>query len=110
LQAKIEATQEVKRVKEAMTRQVEKVAASLKKLEAAEQKAKDAADDLQAVVEGKFAWLLGIVSVPLLGLCLISTFNAFRRQGDEGCPQEGAHEGQGPGDDPQGEDCGGPAR
>jgi hypothetical protein len=39
-----------------MSRQVEKEVASLKKkLEVAEQKAKDAADDLQAVVEGKFS-------------------------------------------------------
>jgi hypothetical protein len=56
LQAKIEVVLEIKRVKEAMSRQVEKEVASLKKkLEVAEQKAKDAADDLQAVVEGKFS-------------------------------------------------------
>jgi hypothetical protein len=69
LQAKIEAAQEVKRVKEAMARQAEKEVASLKKkLEAAEEKAKDTADYIQAVVEGKFAWLLGVIFVPLLGL------------------------------------------
>jgi acetyl-CoA carboxylase alpha subunit len=43
-------------VKEAMSRQVEKEVASLKKkLEIAERKAYDAADDLQAVAEGKFS-------------------------------------------------------
>jgi hypothetical protein len=55
LHAKIEAAQEIKHVKEAMAHQAEKEVASLKKkLEATERKAKDAADDLQAVVEGKF--------------------------------------------------------
>jgi hypothetical protein len=54
LQAKIEAAKEVKHVKVAMARQKE-VASLKKKLQEAEKKAKDAADDLQAVVEGKFA-------------------------------------------------------
>jgi hypothetical protein len=72
LQDKIEAAQEVKRVKEAMARQVEKELASLKKkLEVAEQKAKDAADDFLAVVEGKFAKSLSVDSMCLLGLFLI---------------------------------------
>jgi hypothetical protein len=43
-------------VKETMVRQAEKEVATLKKkLEVAERKAKDAADDLQAVAEGKFS-------------------------------------------------------
>jgi hypothetical protein len=54
-----------------MARQAEKEVASLKKkLEAAEQKGNDVADDLQAVVEGKFSWSLGVVSMPLPGLLL----------------------------------------
>jgi hypothetical protein len=54
LQAQIEAAQEIQRVKETMARQAQKEAATLKKkLEVAEQKAKDAAADLQAVIEHK---------------------------------------------------------
>jgi uncharacterized protein YPO0396 len=54
LQAQIEAAQEIQRVKETMARQVQKEAAALKKkLEVAEQKAKDAAADLHVVIEGK---------------------------------------------------------
>jgi hypothetical protein len=49
-----EAAQEIQRVKETMACQVEKEMTALKrKLEVAEQKAKDAVADLQAVVEGK---------------------------------------------------------
>jgi hypothetical protein len=58
LQAKIEAAQKIKRVKEAMSPQAEKEVASLKKkLEVTEWKAKDTADDLKVMVEGKFARL-----------------------------------------------------
>jgi hypothetical protein len=72
LQAKIKAVEEVKHVKEAMAHQVEKDMASLKrKLEVVEKKAKDATDDLQAVVEGKFAWSLNVEFMHLLGLSLI---------------------------------------
>jgi hypothetical protein len=74
-------------VKEVLARQAEKEVASLKKkLEAAKQKAKDAADDLQAMADGEFVWLLGVVSVLRLGLSLISSFNVSRRQGDKGYP------------------------
>jgi hypothetical protein len=40
-------------------------------LEVAEKMAKDAADDLQAVVECKFAWSLNVEFLHLLGLSLI---------------------------------------
>jgi hypothetical protein len=53
LQAKVEAAQEIHHVKETMARQAEKEVSALKKLEVTEWKAKDATDDLQAVVEGK---------------------------------------------------------
>jgi hypothetical protein len=46
LQAQVAAAQEIQRVKEAMARQAEKEVTALKeKLEVAERKAKDAADD-----------------------------------------------------------------
>jgi hypothetical protein len=55
LQAQVEAAQEVQPVKEAMARQAQKEATELKKkLEDAEQRAKDAAADLQVMIEGKF--------------------------------------------------------
>jgi hypothetical protein len=55
LQAQIEAVEEIQCVKETMECQAQKETAALKKkLEVAEQKAKDAAADLQAVIEGKF--------------------------------------------------------
>jgi hypothetical protein len=58
LQAQVEAALEVQRVKYVMVRQAQKEAVDLKKkLEDAEQKAKDAAADLQAVTEGKFPTL-----------------------------------------------------
>jgi hypothetical protein len=54
LQAEVAVACEIQCVKEAMARQAHKDATDLKnKLEDAEQKAKDAASDLQAVVEGK---------------------------------------------------------
>jgi hypothetical protein len=59
LQVEVAAAREIQRVKQAMARQARKDADELKqKLEDAEQKAKDAASDLQAVVEGSFSsWL-----------------------------------------------------
>jgi hypothetical protein len=55
---------EIHCVKEAMARQVQKEAADLKKkLEVAEQKARDAASDLHAVAEGESS------SLPWLTLC-----------------------------------------
>jgi uncharacterized membrane protein len=60
LQAEVAAAHEIQCVKEVMARQARKEAADLKKkLEDAERKAKDAASDLQAVVEGmssSFPW------------------------------------------------------
>jgi hypothetical protein len=53
LQAQIEAAQEIQHVMETMARQPQKQTTALKKLEIAKQKAKDAAADLQAVIEGK---------------------------------------------------------
>jgi hypothetical protein len=54
LQAEISAAREIQRVNEIMAREAQREAADLKKkLEDAERKAKDAASDLQAVVEGK---------------------------------------------------------
>jgi dynactin complex subunit len=53
LQAQVEATQKIQRMKETMARQAEKEVTTLKKkLEVAERKAKDAANDIQVVVEG----------------------------------------------------------
>jgi seryl-tRNA synthetase len=53
LQSQIEAAQEIQCVKEAMARQAQKeVAALKKKLEVAEQKAKDVAANLQDIIEG----------------------------------------------------------
>jgi hypothetical protein len=58
LQAKIAAAREIQRVKEVMARQAHKEAAELKKkLEDAEQKAKDTAADLHTVIEGKSSML-----------------------------------------------------
>jgi hypothetical protein len=69
-QAQVEAMQEFQRVKEAMARQAQKeVAAPKKKLEVVEQKAKDAASDLQAVVEGKFPRLPQVDSTYLVSSC-----------------------------------------
>jgi DNA gyrase/topoisomerase IV subunit B len=54
LQAEVVAACEIRRIKEVMTRQAQKEATGLKKkLEDAEQKAKDVAADLQVMVEGK---------------------------------------------------------
>jgi hypothetical protein len=59
LQAKVAAACEIQLVTVAMARQTHKDAADLKKkLEDAERKAKDAASELQAVVEGMFSSLL----------------------------------------------------
>jgi seryl-tRNA synthetase len=58
LQAQVEAAQEVQCVKDVMARKTQKEATDLKKkLEDAEQKSKDAAADLQAVIGGKFPTL-----------------------------------------------------
>jgi hypothetical protein len=59
LQAEVTAVREIQHVKEAMACQACKDANDLKKkLEDAERKAKDAASNLQAVVEGTFTSLL----------------------------------------------------
>jgi hypothetical protein len=59
LQAEVAAVREIQRVKEAMANQARKDVDDLKqKLEDAERKAKDAASDLQAVVEGTLSSLL----------------------------------------------------
>jgi hypothetical protein len=72
LQAKVKAIQEVKRVKKALACQAEQEVASLmKKLEVAEQRAKDVVDDLRAMVESMFALSLSVDFMGLLGLCLI---------------------------------------
>jgi hypothetical protein len=71
LHAKVEATQEIQRMKEAMAHQAEKKVTSLKKLEVAERKAKVAADDLQAVVEVKFSRSPKTDSMCPLGLFLM---------------------------------------
>jgi hypothetical protein len=68
LQAQVKAAQEVQRVKDVMARQAQQEAADLKKkLEDAEQKAKDAAADLQAVIEGKSSMLPHADSVCFAG-------------------------------------------
>jgi hypothetical protein len=80
-----------------MACQAHKDAADLKKkLEDAEQKAKDAASDLQAVVEGTFSPLLWANSVCFLqGLDLdSSTLNRCRCSRDRGGPQERADHDQ----------------
>jgi hypothetical protein len=59
LRAEVTTACEIQRVKETMARQAHKDAAELKKkLEDAEWKAKDAASDLHAFVEGTFSSLL----------------------------------------------------
>jgi hypothetical protein len=75
-------------VKEAMARQVEKeVTALKKKLEVAEWKAKDAADDVQAVVKGKVSRSPKTDSMcPLGPFADVSTLNGFKHQGDKGFP------------------------
>jgi hypothetical protein len=110
LQAKVEAAQKIHHVKKVVARQAEKVASLKEKLEVVEQKPKDAADDLQVVVECKFVRSPKIDSMFLLGLfAYISTLNGFRHQGDRGRPEERAGRDQGSSEDPQGEDHGGPA-
>jgi hypothetical protein len=73
LQAEVTATREIQRIKEVKKRQAQKETADLKKLEDAEQKAKDAASDLQAVVDGKS---LSLPRVDLVCFCdvLVLTF------------------------------------
>jgi hypothetical protein len=67
-----------------MALQEEKDMVALRKeLEVAQQKAKDATDDLQAVVDGTFILSLSIVFL-WLGLFSISVFDTSRRQGDGG--------------------------
>lgn len=57
-------------MKDALARQAEKEVNSLKKkLEAAQQKAKDVTDDHQAVVDGTLVWALGVV---FLSPCVFS--------------------------------------
>jgi hypothetical protein len=64
LQAEIVAARKIQRIKEAMARQACKDVDDLKrKLEDAERKAKDAASDLQAIVEGMLLSLLWADSV-----------------------------------------------
>jgi hypothetical protein len=64
LQTEVASAREIQRVKEAMARQAHKDAADLKKkLEDAERKAKDAASDLQVVLEGTFSSLLWVDSM-----------------------------------------------
>jgi hypothetical protein len=111
LQAHVEAAQEIQRVKEAIARQAKKeVTALKKKLEVTERKAKDAADDLQAVVESKLRRSPKVGPVYSVGLLSdFSTLNECRRQGDLGRPEEGASGDQGSSEDPQGEDRGGPS-
>jgi hypothetical protein len=56
-------------VKEAMARQAQKEVAALKKLEVAEQKAKDAASNLEVVIEGEFPKSPQVDSMHLLSSC-----------------------------------------
>jgi hypothetical protein len=87
LQAEVTATREIQRVKEAMARQAQKEAADLKeKLEDAEQKAKDAASNLQAVVEGKFSllpWADSVCCCMVLVLILRPWFAAGAQETEE---------------------------
>jgi hypothetical protein len=71
LQAQIEATQEIQRVKETMARQAQREAAALKeKVEVAKQKAKDTAADLQDLIEGKLPRSPQIDSVYFVSACI----------------------------------------
>jgi hypothetical protein len=102
LQAEVAAAHEIQCVKEVMARQAQKEATDLKKLlEDAERKAKDAAADLQAVVEGKSSLLPWADSMCFLRVRGpdAPTLNQCRRSRDRGGPQEGVVCGQGPGDD-----------
>jgi hypothetical protein len=57
LPAEVAAAREIQCIKEVMVRQAQKAAADQKKkLQDAERKAKDAASNLQVVVEGKSSW------------------------------------------------------
>jgi DNA-binding protein YbaB len=56
-----------------MAHQAQKEMANLKKkLEAAERKAKDAASDIQVVIDGKFPRSPQVNSVHLVGCCCLS--------------------------------------
>jgi hypothetical protein len=93
-----------------MARQAEKEVNSLKKkLETAQQKAKDATDDLQDIVDGSFVQSLSIVFL-WLGILSASTLDMSRCQEDGGSPEEGVDGDKGLGQGPQGEDQGGPRR
>jgi hypothetical protein len=71
LQAQIEATQEIQRVKETMARQAQREAAALKeKVEVAKQKAKDTAADLQDLIEGKLPRSPQIDSAYFVSACI----------------------------------------
>jgi hypothetical protein len=70
LQAQIEAAQEIQCVKETMAHQAQEEAVTLKKkLEVAKQKVKDAATDLQAVIEGKLTRSPQVDSVYFASSC-----------------------------------------
>jgi hypothetical protein len=70
LQAQIKVAQEIQCVKEAMEGEAQKEAAAMKKeLEVAERKVKDAAADLQVVIEGKFSR-----SPQVNFMCFLSSF------------------------------------
>jgi hypothetical protein len=70
-QPQIKDTQEIQRVKETMARQAQKEAAVLKKkLEAVEQKAKDAAANLQDVIEGKLPRSPQVDSAHYASVCI----------------------------------------
>jgi hypothetical protein len=73
-----------------MARQAEKEVTTLKnKLEVAKRKAKDAVDDLQAVVEGKLPRSPKVYPVYPVGLLSdFSTLNECKRQGNRGRPEE----------------------
>jgi hypothetical protein len=69
LHVQVEAAQEIQHVKETIARQAEKELTALKKkLEVTERKAKDATDDLQAVVVGKSPRLPKVEPVYPVGL------------------------------------------
>jgi hypothetical protein len=86
-----------------MARQAENEAAALKKkVEVPEQKAKGAATDLQAVVEGKLLRSPRVDSAQSVSIFVFnfSTSNGCRCQGDQGHPEERAGGDQEPSDGP----------
>jgi hypothetical protein len=111
LQAEIRAASEIQCVKEVMARQAQKEAADLKKLEDAEQKAKDAASNLQAMVDGDSStWPWADSACLARSWSESSTLNYCRRSRDRGGPQEGASHNEEPADGYQGEVHGDPTR